>query len=150
MTQLRDLPLVDAAVSEQATFGDAVAELLAARLPAIAVVDGERRVVGLFAEGDLLRGLFPDNLGELRHTAFLADDDARLDARARRARDRPVREFARAVVPLAADESQTHAAERFMHTGEYALPVVEGKRFVGMLSVSALCHARLDEVEGSA
>jgi hypothetical protein len=31
-----------------------------------------------------------------------------------------------------------------MHSGDDALPVVEDGRFVGMLSVAALCHARLD------
>jgi hypothetical protein len=55
-----------------------------------------------------------------------------------------VAELAREVEPLEGDESETHAAERFLHTGEQALPVVEGERFLGMLSIAALCHARLD------
>lgn len=147
MTQLRDLPLVDAAVPETATFREAVEALFAAELPAIAVLDDERRVVGLFSQSDLLRGIFPGYLGELRHTSFLRDDDARLDARARGVRHRPVSDFARDVTPLAADESETHAAERFLHTGEDALPVVDRDRFAGMLSVTALCRARLDEAE---
>ena len=38
-----------------------------------------------------------------------------------------------------------------MHAVDYAfnlLPVVDGTRFVGMLSVAALCHARLDAPTG--
>jgi hypothetical protein len=58
-------------------------------------------------------------------------------------RNRPVAGLARKVEPLEGDESETHAAERFLHTGEQALPVVEGERFLGMLSIAALCHARL-------
>ena len=150
MTQLRDLPLVPAAVPETATFGDAADTLLAAELPAIAIVDDERRVVGLFSQTDVLRAIFPGYLGELRHTSFLEDDEARLDARARGVRDLPVRGFARDVAPLGADESETHAAERFLHTGEDALAVVEDGRFAGILSVRALCRARLAEVEEGA
>jgi CBS domain-containing protein len=45
---------------------------------------------------------------------------------------------------LDAADSQIHAAERLLHSGDDALPVTEGGRFVGMLSVAGLCHARLD------
>ncbi|MDQ3671776.1 MAG: hypothetical protein M3364_04955, partial [Actinomycetota bacterium] len=69
-----------------------------------------------------------------------------LDERARAVRGRTVGEFARTVETLDGDESETHAAARFLHTGEQALPVVDGNRFLGMLSIAALCHARLDVV----
>ncbi len=142
--ELRKLPLVDASVSETVSFADAVEALFAAQVPAIAVVDAERRVVGMVAERDVLTAVFPRYLAELHHTSFLPDDDSELVEQARRAREELVGGFARAVEPLDAGESQTHAAERFLHTGEHALPVVEDGRFVGMLSMSALCHARLD------
>ncbi|MFO7573451.1 MAG: CBS domain-containing protein [Gaiellaceae bacterium] len=144
---LRDVPLVDASVSATATFAEAVTALSSTRSPALAVLDEDERVVGIFSEGDLLRAVFPGYLAEVRHTAFLTDDADTLDELARDAHDRPVRAFARPTDPLAADDSQIHAAERFMHTEEDALPVVDGERFVGMLSVSALCHARLARVE---
>ncbi len=142
--ELRHLPLSDASVPDTATFAEAVTSLFAAQAPAIAVVDGDRRVVGLLAERDVLCAVFPRYLAELRHTSFLPDDAPGLAERAERARDEPVSNYARAVEPLDGGESQTHAAERFLHTGEQALPVVEDGRFVGMLSMSALCHARLD------
>lgn len=141
---LRDLPLVRASVPETADLAEAAAALFAAQVPALAVLDREERVVGIFSESDLLRAVFPGYLTEVRHTVFLPDDAPALAERARSASGRPVREFARAVEPLEASESQTHAAERFLHTGEQALPVVEQGRFLGMLSVAALCHARLD------
>lgn len=145
MGHLRDLQLVGASVPETATFAEAVAVLFAANVPAIAVLDDERQVVGIFAEGDLIRGVFPGYLGELHHSAFLRDDPSGLDERARSARAEPVGEYARPSEALGADDSQSHAAERFLHTGEHALPVVDADdRFLGMLSISALCHARLD------
>lgn len=144
MSPLRDLPLVDASVRAEATFGEAVAALFASRSPAIAVLDADGRPVGIFAESDLLRSVFPGYLAEMRHTSFLPDDAAVLDELARSVRGRPIGELARTSEVLRADDSQVHAAERLMHTGEDALPVVDGDRFLGMLSVAALCQARLD------
>jgi CBS domain-containing protein len=142
MPRLRDLPLVAAAVAVDASFSEATEALFRAESPAIAVIDAAGRVAGIVTEHDILRAVFPGYLVELRHTAFLPDDPAGLDRRRREAGERPVTEFARPVEPLSADESQTHAAERFLHTGEPALPVVDGDRFLGMLSVAALCRGR--------
>jgi CBS domain-containing protein len=145
MANLRDLPLVQASVPETASLADAVAALFDAQVPALAVVAGDR-VVGVLSEVDVLRAAFPVYLVELRHTAFVEDDAAVLDERARAARDTPVGTLARRVDPLDGDDSETHAAERFLHSGEQALPVVVQGMFLGMLSIAALCHARLDRV----
>ena len=144
--ELRELPLVDASVPDTASFADAVKELFAARVPAVAVLDDARRVVGMLGERDVVAAVFPRYLAELRHTSFVPDEALGLDERARKAREEPVGTYARIVETLDAGESQTHAAERFMHTGEQALPVVEDGRFIGMLSMTALCHARLDSI----
>jgi CBS domain-containing protein len=144
MADLRELPLVQASVRKDVTFGEAVEQLFDARVPALAVLQEDGRLLGIVSEVDVLRAVFPGYLAELRHTAFVEDDPVVLDERARAVRNRPVAELAREVQPLEGDESETHAAERFLHTGEQALPVVEGERFLGMLSIAALCHARLD------
>ena len=144
MADLRELPLVQASVRKDVTFGEAVEQLFDARVPALAVLQEDGRLLGIVSEVDVLRAVFPGYLAELRHTAFVEDDPVVLDERARAVRNRPVAELARKVQPLEGDESETHAAERFLHTGEQALPVVEGERFLGMLSIAALCHARLD------
>ena len=141
---LRDLELTDASVPESAELAEAVAELFAARVPAIAVLDAERRVLGILSERDILRAVFPGYLAEIRHSAFLPDDAAGLEELAARARDRSVRDFVHTSELLDASDSQIHAAERLMHSGDDALPVVENGRFIGMLSVAGLCHARLD------
>jgi CBS domain-containing protein len=144
MADLRDLPLVHASVREDATFAEAVARLFEAQVPALAVLGSDGRLVGVVSELDVLRAVFPGYLAELRHTAFVGDDPTGLDERARLVRSRPVRELARRVEALKGDDSETHAAERFLHLGEQALPVLEDSRFLGMLSIAALCHARLD------
>jgi CBS domain-containing protein len=145
MADLRDLPLVEASVPEDATFADAVARLFEAQVPALAVLGSDQRLVGVLSERDVLRAVFPSYLAELRHTAFLDDDATGLDERAVAVRGRPVGELARQVEALDGDDSETHAAERFLHLGEQALPVLEvDGRFLGMLSIAALCHARLD------
>jgi CBS domain-containing protein len=143
MADLRDLPLIRASVPKDSTFGEAVERLFDARVPALAVLEDDGRLLGIVSELDVLRAVFPGYLAELRHTAFVEDDPLALDERARAVRDRPVAELTRRVEPLEGDESETHAAERFLHTGEQALPVVEEDRFLGMLSMAALCHARL-------
>jgi CBS domain-containing protein len=148
MSDLRELPLVDASVPETASLAEAVSRLFEAKVPGLAVLRDGRSLAGVLSEVDVLRAVFPSYLAELRHTAFLEDDLGALVARAREVRDRPVVDFARQVAPLDAEESETHAAERFLHTGEQALPVVEGERFLGMLSIAALCHARLGAARG--
>lgn len=148
MADLRQLPLVPASVPETATFGEAALELTRTGLPAIAVLDEAGRVRGLFTSDGLLRGWYPPYLSELRHTAFL-DDDAVLAERADEVRSQPVRGFLEAAEPLEAGDSRVHAAERFLHAEVEALPVVEGGRFVGMLSVGALCAATVERLARS-
>ena len=143
---LRDLPLVDASISQNAMFAEAAAQLFDAQVPALAVLSEDGRLVGILSEMDMLRAVFPRYLAELDHTSFVEDDPPALDERARAVRSRTVGEFTRPVETLDGDESETHAAARFLHTGEQALPVVDGERFLGMLSIAALCHARLDGV----
>lgn len=144
---LRGIELIEASVLESAPLAEAAATLFASRVPALAVVDESGRVTGIFSEEDLLKSVFPGYLDEVRHTAFMPDDAPSLTKLARSVRHRPVREFARGIEALQLGDSQIHAAERFLHTGEDALPVVDGDRFVGMLSIAALCHARLLRAE---
>jgi CBS domain-containing protein len=141
---LRDLALTDASVHESATLAEAVAELFEARVPALAVLGDDRRLLGILSERDVLRAVFPSYLGEIRHSGFLRDDAAALETLVTRARGRSVREFVRKSEVLEGSDSQIHAAERLMHSGDDALPVTDGGRFIGMLSVAGLCHARLD------
>ena len=143
MSDLRDIALVQASVPETATFGDAARALSEHRLGAIAVVDERGRVRGLFTANELLRGLYPPYLAELKHTAFLEDDPERLTERAIRCRDETVTRHMRKAGELDIETSTWHAAERFLHSEVDALPVVEDGRFLGMLPRAEFAFAML-------
>lgn len=133
MTRIRDLELAPASVEDTATFATAAAEMSQTGLPALAVLSADGKVAGVFSEDDLLRGLFPGYLGELHHTAFLGDDESRLQARAAASSGDPVGKHVTKAPMLELDDSATHAAELFLHSGLGALPVVDRGRFAGML-----------------
>ena len=143
MRTLPDIELVPASVARSATFLEAAEALTRHSVPTIAVVDDEDGVVGLFGGEDLLRGLFPGYLADLRHTAFAADDPGVLAERARAVSSQPVEKHMRKPVTVDADASAIHVAERFLHCDFGALAVVEEERFVGMLSRADFCRAVL-------
>jgi CBS domain-containing protein len=142
MTLLRDIRLIAASVREDTSFLDAARVLLEARCSAIAVLDGNGRVTGLFTDDDLLRGLFPGYLRDLHHTAFLTGDGEALPASADAAR-RPVSAFAREPVTVEVDAAAAHVVERFLHTPWGAVAVVERGRFLGMLDQFAFIERLL-------
>jgi CBS domain-containing protein len=145
---LRELELVDASVPRSATFGDAAATLAATGASAVAVLDERGRVTALFTEDDLLAGLFPGYLRELRHTAFVPDDAESLAERARAVAGNPVHRHARRPITVEADRSAIHAAEVFLHCEWGAVAVVENDgRYVGMLAQVELCRRLLAAVE---
>lgn len=140
---LREITLVPASVPATATFREAATTLSESGLPAIAVLGPDGRVVGIFTDVDLLRGLFPAYLGDLRHTAFLPDDPDTLVRRAKEVATEPVTAHTRKPHELELETSATHAAERFLHCEEGAIPVVERGRFVGMLPRAEFALAML-------
>jgi CBS domain-containing protein len=133
MPILRDMHLVPVSTGAETGFLDAARALLAAHSSAIAILDGEEHVVGLFTDDDLLRGLFPKYLNELRHTAFLVDDGQPFDASVELVAAEPVARYMRAPVTVEIDASAAHVVERFLHTPWGAIAVVEAGRFVGMV-----------------
>ncbi len=144
MSTLHDIELIDASVDVSATFEDAACALSESRLGALAVLDAERRVVGLFTDEELLRGVYPQYLGELRHTAFLEAEVPSVRERVRAVRGEPVRKHMRKPLTIELEGSSLHAAERFVHCDESALAVVDQRgRFVGMLSRTEFAHAML-------
>jgi CBS domain-containing protein len=145
---LPQIQLVPASVPRTATFLEAAEALVSHPVTTIAVLDGDERVVGLFGDTDLLGGIFPGYLAELRHTAFAGDDDSVLGDRTRAVAAEPVEKHMRRPVTLDEDTSAIHAAERFLHCDFGALPVVRDERFVGMLGRAEFCRAVLRHWDG--
>jgi CBS-domain-containing membrane protein len=133
MPILRDMQLLPVSVQANTGFLEAARALLTAHTSAIAVVDDVERVIGLFTDDDLLRGLFPNYLSELRHTAFLVDEGQPLSPSLDAAAGKPVSRYMRKPVTVEIEASAAHVVERFLHTPWGGIAVVEKGRFVGIL-----------------
>jgi CBS domain-containing protein len=140
---LRTSLVPEASVPRTATFLEAARELGSHEVSAIAVLDEDEHVVGLFTHDDMLAGLFPGYLRELKHTAFLAADLDALAARAGQASAGPVTAHMRRPVTVDVATSAAHVAELFLHCEWGAIAVVERGRFVGMLEEAAFCRVIL-------
>ena len=139
-SRLWDLAVPHAAVPHTARFCDAADALCASGLSAVAVVDDERRVLGLFTEDDFLAGVFPRYLVELHHTAFTPAGLDAVTAAARAAAGESVQRHMRPAVVVDADASALHVAEVFLHCEWGAVAVVRDHRLVGMLAQVAFCR----------
>jgi CBS domain-containing protein len=149
MSTLHDIDLVPASVDVSATFDEAARALSENRLPALAVLD-QGRVVGLFTDEEVLLGVSPKYLDELRHTAFLETELPSLREHAAAVRAEPVRKHMRKPITVELDSSSLHAAERFVHCDEGAIAVVDDDgRFVGMLSRAEFAYAMLRRLTDS-
>jgi CBS domain-containing protein len=150
MALLRDMQLIPVSVGADAGFLQAARTLLAAHSSAIAVVDRDDRVVGLFTDDDLLRGLFPEYLVELRHTAFLVNEGEALRASIEAAAGKPVARYMREPVTVEIDASDAHVVERFLHTPWGAIAVVEAGRFAGIVGQLEFTERLMERLELSA
>jgi CBS domain-containing protein len=140
---LEAIDLADASVPREATFEDAARMLVGSEAPTVAVLDGERKVVGLFGIEQALRGCMPSYLLEMRHTAFAQDDLDLLADRAREVLDDPVLEHTADPVTVDLRTSAVHVAEVFLHEGMAGIAVVDGDRYAGILGRAAFARAML-------
>jgi CBS domain-containing protein len=147
MPILRDMQLFPVSISADTGFPHAARTLLAAHSSAIAVVDGQDRVVGLFTDDDLLRGLFPQYLGELHHTAFLVNEGQALQASIEAAAAESVSRYMRKPVTVDIEASDAHVVERFLHTPWGAIAVVKAGRFVGMLGQLEFTERLIEQLD---
>lgn len=110
------------------------------------VADADGRLVGYLSERDMLTALFPAYLAELRNTAFLTRDFRSLMRHAREGAGHRVGDHMRrdpSCVDL--DDSESHAAELFLHHGLRTLAVVDAdRRVVGVLRLGDLVSALLE------
>jgi CBS domain-containing protein len=147
MAILRDMRLLPISVRADTVFAQAARALLSAHSSAIAVVDGDEHVIGLFTDDDLLRGLFPRYLGELRHTAFLVDEGQPLRASIDAAAGEPVSRYMREAVTVEIDASAAHVVERFLHTPWGAIAVVEAGRFIGIVGQLEFTERLIEQLD---
>ena len=147
MSLLREMELHPVSIQEGAPFLEAARLLLRAHTSALAVLDDDRRVVGLFTDDDLLRGLFPPYLEELRHTAFLVEEAQPLQASAAAIARQTVDRYMREPATVEIDAAPAHIVERFLHTPWGALAVVENGRFIGIVGQLEFTERLLDRLD---
>jgi len=116
-----------AAVSLEASVAEAIRTMLERRVGAVAVIDSEQRVAGIFTERDVLR---------------------KLALSGRNPEKTPVRELMTTVVELATSETSpsealvTMVERHFRH-----LPVADSNgKLLGMLSIRNLLEWRIDDL----
>jgi CBS-domain-containing membrane protein len=114
------------------------------------VADEAGRLIGFVSERDLLTALVPSYLADLPSARFITRDFPAWLRRARTAARMPVAEVMTAKPKhLTPDDSEAHAAELFMHTGEYVLPVAAGGRVVGIVRMADVVDSILAACAGS-
>jgi CBS domain-containing protein len=129
----RDTPLL----RDDQPVGEALGLLRDAKLPALPVIDEDRRYVGIFGEREFITALFPGYVGSLKHAAFVPKSiDAALKKR-QSCRTEPVAQHMnREHVDVGSDFSDVGLAEIFIHHRVLIVPVTEHRRVVGLITRS--------------
>jgi len=113
----------------------AVRKILEADLPALPVVDERERFAGIFGEREFVEALFPGYLKQLRGAAFLTRSlEEALEKRDRCRLDSIDRYMNTEHVEVGADFSDVQVAEVFVHHRVLVVPVVDGRRVVGLIT----------------
>jgi CBS domain-containing protein len=122
--------------------GDAVRAVLGAGLPALPVVDGDEKLVGIFGEREFLGALFPGYVKELPYAGFVPKSmESVLEKRAG-ARDAPVRAYMNTEhVEVPPDHADVQLAEIFLHHRVLIVPVTDAGRVVGVVTRSEFFRA---------
>ncbi len=128
---IRDAP----ALRDTDTIAEATRSLLATDLPALPVLDGRDRLVGIFGEREFLGAVFPGYLKELKYAGFVRRSlDAALEKR-EAARDEPVAQHMNTEhVHVEREYSDLGVAEVFLHHRVLLVPVTDGGRLVGVIT----------------
>lgn len=130
---LRDAPLVYA----DDTIAAATPILLESELPALAVIDRDERLVGIFGEREFMTAAFPGYLKELKFAGFVSRtlDDAL--ERNEACRQDPVSKYMNTEhVDVGPDYSDIQIAETFIHHRVLIVPVVDGGTVKGIITRS--------------
>lgn len=117
------------------TVGNAVGQVLDSTLPALPVVDGRGKLVGIFGEREFMGALFPGYLKELSYAGFVpsALDDV-IEKRAGCRREAVGDYMHTEHVDVDTDFSDTQLAEIFLHHRVLIIPVVDSGQPVGVIT----------------
>lgn len=114
---------------------DAMPRIVELDVPALPVVDGHGRLVGIFGEREFIGALFPGYLNTLGYAGFVPRslDDA-LDKRAGCADDAVAKHMNTDHIDVGEDFSDTEVAEIFLHHRVLIIPIVVDDRVAGIVT----------------
>ena len=122
-------------LGEDEPVGTAVQKVLDAQLPALPVVDADGRWVGIFGEREFMEALFPGYLKTLKGAAFLTRTlDEAIDKREGCRTEAVGKYMLSEHVEVDPDFSDAQIAEVFLHHRVLVIPIVDGRKVVGLIT----------------
>jgi CBS domain-containing protein len=114
---------------------DAVTRLTETDVPALPVVDGSGKLLGIFGEREFIAALFPGYLTTLGYAGFIPRSlDEALEKRAG-CGDEPVAKHMNTDhIDVGEDYSDTQLAEIFLHHRVLIIPIVDGGQVTGIVT----------------
>jgi len=127
----RDTPVV----AESDPVGRALELLLDCGLPAIPVVDGGGRYVGIFGEREFITALFPGYVSSLKHAGFIPKSIDTVLEKRQTCRMEPVGKHMNTEhVDVPPDFSDVQLAEVFIHHRVLIVPITDSGRVIGVIT----------------
>jgi CBS domain-containing protein len=142
---LRDVPLL----ADDTGVGEGARTVVDSGLPALPVIDGRERLVGIFGEREFMGAVFPGYLKELRYAAFVPRSLEDALEKRRECRLDPVAKYMNTEhIDVGPDYSDAQVAEIFLHHRVLIVPVVDGGRVIGVLTRSDFFRGLVDRFLG--
>ncbi len=143
---VRDVPTL----ASEDEVGHAVRRIVESGLPALPVVDGERRLLGVFGERELIGALFPGYFQELRSARFVPHSiDEVIDQRLECRHEAVSRYATTEQIAAGPDWSDAQLAETFLHHRVLIVPILDdGDRVRGVITRSDFFRALAERLTG--
>ena len=127
----REVPLL----RDEERLRDAVTQIVRADVPALPVVDGSGRLLGIFGEREFIGALFPGYLKTLGYAGFVPRSlDEALEKRETCRLEAVGKHMNTEHVDVSEDHSDTQVAEIFLHHRVLIIPIVDGGRVSGIIT----------------
>ena len=113
----------------------AVKRIIETGVPALPVVDGDGKLVGIFGEREFINAIFPGYMRELHYAAFVTKATDELLEKQVGCASAPVARYMNTEhVDVGADYSDAQLAETFMHHRVLIVPIVDDGRVTGVVT----------------
>jgi CBS domain-containing protein len=120
---------------EEAPLRDAVPRLAELDVPALPVVNGQGKLLGIFGEREFIAALFPGYLTTLGYAGFVPRSlDKALEKRATCVDEPVAKHMNTEHIDVGEDFSDTQLAEIFLHHRVLIIPIVDGGQVTGIVT----------------